>query len=114
VLGAADDLDGPRAELYGYVNRALPDGRLDAEVDAIAERLARFDAEALARTKAHVDRATLPADRELEPAMADYRELFARHTQQAQWARLQELGLNTDSELERQLGRRIVDSLADD
>jgi enoyl-CoA hydratase/carnithine racemase len=113
ILLVADDLDGPSAELYGYVNRTIPDARLDAEVDAIAQRLARFDGEALARTKAHVDRVTLPADRELTSAGADFRELSARPAQQAQWARLRKLGLNIDSELERELGRRVVDSLAD-
>jgi enoyl-CoA hydratase/carnithine racemase len=114
ILLVADDLDGPRAELYGFVNRTISDVTLDAEVDAIAERLARFDGEALARTKAHVDRATLPADRELPPAMADFRELAARPAQQAQWARLRGLGLNLDSPLERELGRRIVASLAEE
>ena len=79
----------------------------------IAARLARFDHEAIARTKSHVDRVTLPDDSELRPATADFRELFARPAQQAQWARLQELGLNTDSDLERSLGRRVVESLAD-
>jgi enoyl-CoA hydratase/carnithine racemase len=113
ILLVADDLDGPRAELYGYVNRAIADADLDAEVDAMAARLARFDHEAIARTKAHVDKATLPPDAELAPATADFRELFARPAQQAQWARLQELGLNTDGALERALGRRVVESLAD-
>jgi len=113
ILLVADDLDGPRAELYGYVNRVIADDRLDAEVDAIAARLARFDHEAIARTKAHVDRVTLPDDSELPPATADFRELFARPAQQAQWGRLQELGLNADSDLERSLGRRVVESLAD-
>jgi len=58
VLLVADDLDGPRAELYGYVNRAIADDALDGEVDAIASRLARFDHEAIARTKSYVDRVT--------------------------------------------------------
>ena len=49
ILLVADDLDGPRAEQYGYVNRAIADDRLDDEVDAIASRLARFDHEAIAR-----------------------------------------------------------------
>ena len=56
---------------------------------------------------------TLPADGELTGPIADFRELFARPAQQAQWARLQELGLNTDGELERSLGRRVVESLPD-
>jgi enoyl-CoA hydratase/carnithine racemase len=111
IVLVADDHDGPAAELYGYVNRAIADDRLDREVDTMAERLARFDHEAIARTKAHVDHATLPPDSELMPATADFRELFARPAQQARWARLQELGLNTDGDLERSLGRRVVDSL---
>ena len=113
ILLVADDLDGPRAEKYGYVNRAIADEQLDAEVDMVADRLARFDHEAIARTKSHVDRVTLPPDSELPPATADFRELFARPAQQAQWARLQELGLNTDSDLERSLGRRVLESLPD-
>ena len=113
ILLVADDLDGPRAERYGYVNRVIADDRLEAEVEAIASRLARFDHDAIARTKSYVDHVTLPANSELGPPLDDFRELFARPAQQAQWARLQELGLNTDSDLERSLGRRVVESLTD-
>src|SRR5262249_30899764 len=59
MLLVADDLDGPRAEQYGYVNRLIADNQLDAEVAAIASRLARFDHDAIARTKAYVDQVTL-------------------------------------------------------
>jgi enoyl-CoA hydratase/carnithine racemase len=55
ILLVADDLDGPRAEQYGYVNRAIADDRLDDEVDALALRLAGLDHDAIARTKADVD-----------------------------------------------------------
>ena len=113
ILLVADDLDGPRAEQYGYVNRAIADGRLDAEVDAIASRLARFDHDAMARTKSYVDRVTLPADSEFPPALADFFELLGRPAQRAQSARLEELGLNVDSDLERSLGARIVESIPD-
>jgi enoyl-CoA hydratase/carnithine racemase len=56
ILLVADDLDGPRAERYGYVNRVIADAQLDDEVEAIASRLARFDHDAIARTKSCVDR----------------------------------------------------------
>jgi enoyl-CoA hydratase/carnithine racemase len=56
VLLVADDLDGPRAEQYGYVNRVIDDDRLDTEVDAIASRLARFDHDVIARAKSYVER----------------------------------------------------------
>jgi enoyl-CoA hydratase/carnithine racemase len=113
ILLVADDFDGPRAERYGYVNRLIADDRLDDEIDEIASRLERFDHDAIARTKAYVDQVTLPANSELGPPLDDFRELFARPAQQAQWARLQALGLNTDSDLERSLGRRVVESSAD-
>jgi enoyl-CoA hydratase/carnithine racemase len=113
ILLVADDLDGPRAEQYGYVNRAIADDDLDADVDAIASRLARFDHEAIARTKAYVDRVTLPPDSEFPPALADFFDLLGRPAQQAQAARLEALGLNTDSDLERHLGRRVVEAAPD-
>jgi enoyl-CoA hydratase/carnithine racemase len=113
ILLVADDLDGLRAEQYGYVNRVIADDRLDDEVEAIAARVARFDHEAIARTKSYVDQITLPANSELGPPLDDFRELFGRSAQQAQWARLQELGLNTDSDLERSLGAGLVETIPD-
>jgi enoyl-CoA hydratase/carnithine racemase len=44
------------AEQYGYVNRVIADDQLDDEVEAIATRLARFDHEAIARTKSYLDK----------------------------------------------------------
>jgi enoyl-CoA hydratase/carnithine racemase len=105
ILLVADDLDGPRAEQYGYVNRLIADDQLGAEVEAIASRLARFDHDAIARTKSYVDQVTLPDNSELGPPWNDFLELFRRPAQQAQSARLRELGLNTDGEFERSLGR---------
>jgi enoyl-CoA hydratase/carnithine racemase len=113
ILLVADDLDGPRAELYGYVNRAIADDALDTQVDAIARRLERFDHDAIARTKSYVDQVTLPADSEFPPALADFFELLNRPAQQELFARLQALGLNTDSDLERSLGSRVGEALAD-
>ena len=113
ILLVADDLDGPRAEQYGYVNRLIADDQLGAEVEAIASRLARFDHDAIARTKSYVDQVTLPDNSELGPPWNDFLELFRRPAQQAQSARLRELGLNTDGEFERSLGRRLVESFPD-
>ena len=114
ILLVADDLDGPRAEQYGYVNRVIADDELADEVDKLASRIARFDHDAIARTKSYVDRVTLPADSEFPPALADFFELIRRPAQRANSARLEELGLNVDSDLERSLGRRVVESLPED
>ena len=35
ILLVGDDLDGPRAEQYGYVNRVIADDLLDDEIEAI-------------------------------------------------------------------------------
>jgi enoyl-CoA hydratase/carnithine racemase len=54
ILLASNDLDGGRAEQYGYVNRLIADDELDDEVDQIASRLAHFDHDAIASTKSAV------------------------------------------------------------
>jgi enoyl-CoA hydratase/carnithine racemase len=112
ILLVANDIDGPRAEQYGYVNRLIADDALDTEVGAIAARLARFDHDAIARTKSYVDQVTLPANSEFPPALADFFAMLGRPEQLERSARLEALGLNTDSDLERRLGERVVEALA--
>jgi enoyl-CoA hydratase/carnithine racemase len=113
ILLVADDCDGPRAEQYGYVNRAIADDELDEEVAQIAARIARFDHDAIARTKSYVDQVTLPPESEFPPALADFFEMLGRREQQEQSARLEALGLNVDSDFERRLGQRVVEALPD-
>ena len=67
VLLGADDIPGDLAELYGYVNRSLPDHDLDAFVDALAIRIASFDRQAITETKRFADVASLPPDYEIAP-----------------------------------------------
>src|ERR1700751_2655143 len=63
VLGA-NDFDGETAERYGYVNRALPEAKLDGFVDALARRIASFDQRAVAAAKNLINQVSLPsADR---------------------------------------------------
>ena len=58
VLFGADDVRGDLAELYGYVNRSLPDAELDGFVDALATRIASFDKRAIIDTKRLVNAAS--------------------------------------------------------
>jgi enoyl-CoA hydratase/carnithine racemase len=55
ILLVAGDVDGPRAEQYGYVNRAVADAGLDGEVERIASGLARADHGTIVRVKSYVD-----------------------------------------------------------
>src|SRR6202046_1304231 len=66
VLLGADDIPGDLAELYGYVNRSLPDQQLDAFVDALATRIASFDKRTIADIRRLVNLASLPSDIEIE------------------------------------------------
>jgi enoyl-CoA hydratase/carnithine racemase len=50
VLGA-DDLDADTAELYGLVNRSIPDAELDDYVCKLARRIASFNPAAVAMAK---------------------------------------------------------------
>src|SRR5215468_2809842 len=65
VLLGGDDIRGDLAELYGYVNRSLPDADLDEFVDALATRIASFDKRAIIDTKRLVNAASLPPDVEI-------------------------------------------------
>src|SRR6185295_1352978 len=66
VILSANDIPGDLAELYGYVNRSLPDADLDGFVDAPATRIASFDKQTIADTKRLVNVASLPPDIEIE------------------------------------------------
>jgi enoyl-CoA hydratase/carnithine racemase len=56
VLGC-DDVPADLAERWGWLNRALPPGELDAFVDRLARRIASFPAEAIALAKRAVNAA---------------------------------------------------------
>jgi len=108
VLLVADDIDAALAERYGYVNRVVADDALDEETDRIARRLASFDKQAIAETKALVDTASLPGDEELRPALNAFFASSARPATQARFATLASHGLGRDSELERRLGELVT------
>lgn len=77
VLGA-DDFDARTAELYGMVNRALPDAELDDHVDRLARRIAAFPAAPVATAKALIGK------RQDTPTVEDLRESFAAAMRLAQ------------------------------
>lgn len=65
VLGA-DDFDAATAERYGWINRAVADADLDAEVMALAARIAGFPRHAVISAKRIIgDRSMVPTTDEL-------------------------------------------------
>jgi enoyl-CoA hydratase/carnithine racemase len=104
VLLGADDIRGDLAELYGYVNRALPDAELDAFVEALAVRIASFDKEALAETKHLVDIASLPSDAEIAFEWEAFIASIGRPASQTRIKALMDLGFHAAGDVENRLG----------
>lgn len=106
VLGA-DDFSADLAERYGYINRALPDAELDGFVDRFARRLAGFEKYALSETKRFVDQLSLPGDELFPPALDQFFLSTARPATRERMTRLIGMGLQTRSDVERELGRFV-------
>ena len=107
VLLGADDIPGDLAERYGYVNRALPDAELDAFVDALAQRIASFDKQAIAETKRLVDVASLPPDSEIAPEWEAFMAALARPAAQTRIQQLMERGFHKPGDVETRLGHHV-------
>jgi enoyl-CoA hydratase/carnithine racemase len=107
VLLGADDIGGELAQLYGYVNRALPDDELDDFVDALAVRISTFDKRAIAETKALVDVNSLPPDAEIAPEWDAFLAALARPAAQARLKTLFERGFHEPGDVESRLGHHV-------
>lgn len=107
VLLGADDIPGDLAELYGYVNRSLPDAELDGFVDALAERIAFFDKDALAETKRLVNVASLPPDLEIAPEWDAFIASVKRPAAQGRISKLMQQGFHKPGDAETHLGHHI-------
>ena len=107
VLLGADDMGGDLAELYGYVNRSLPDSQLDGFVDALAMRIASFDKEAIADTKQLVNAASLPSDAEIAPEWDAFIVSLQRPATQARIKKLMDRGFHRPGDVENRLGHHI-------
>jgi len=104
VILGADDVSGELAELYGYVNRSLPDADLDRFVDALATRIASFHKQTIADTKRLVNVASLPADIEIESGWNACVASMARPAVQQRITTLIERGFCKPGDAENRLG----------
>jgi enoyl-CoA hydratase/carnithine racemase len=107
VLLGADDITGDIAELYGYVNRALPDAELDGFVDALAQRIASFDKHAIATTKHLANKASLPADSDIAPEWDAFMTSLGRPSTQARIKTLMDRGFHKAGDVETRLGYHV-------
>ena len=103
VLLSSEDISADQAEAYGYINRALPDAELDAFVEALATRIARFDKWAIANTKRLVN-TSLPSDVELGAGWDACIESLGRSAAQDGIKELTALGFQKPGDVENRLG----------
>jgi enoyl-CoA hydratase/carnithine racemase len=104
VLLGADDIGAELAELYGYVNRSLPDSELDDFVDRLARRIASFDKQAITATKRLVDAASLPNDSEILPEWGAFIDSLGRSAAQERIKKLMDNGFHQPGDVENRLG----------
>ena len=107
VLLGADDIPGDLAELYGYVNRSLPDADLDAFVESLATRIASFDKRAISETKRFADVASLPPDFEIAPEWDVCFASIMRPAAQERIKKLMERGFHKAGDVEDRLGYHV-------
>jgi enoyl-CoA hydratase/carnithine racemase len=103
VLLSSEDIGGEQAEAYGYVNRALPDAELNAFVEALATRIAKFDKWAIANTKRLVN-TSLPPDVELGAGWDACIASLGRPAAQDGIKALMERGFHKPGDAENRLG----------
>ena len=107
VLLGADDIPGDLAELYGYVNRSLPDSDLDGFVESLAARIASFDKRAISETKGFVNVASLPPDFEIAPEWDVCLASIMRPAAQTRIKKLMERGFHKPGDVENRLGYHV-------
>ncbi|KAF4439723.1 enoyl- hydratase [Fusarium acutatum] len=104
-----EDFDSKTAELYGYINRAIPDAQLDSFVDRLAQRIARFPKYPVAQAKAVINnRANLPDPVAIRETQGIFMQCVAMPETQSRIKKLFAAGLQQDCDFELNLGRTIA------
>jgi enoyl-CoA hydratase/carnithine racemase len=103
VLLSSEDLSAEQAAAFGYINRALPDADLDSFVEALANRIAKFDKWAITETKRLVN-TSLPPDVEIGAGWDACISSLGRPAAQNGIKALMALGFHKPGDVENHLG----------
>ncbi|WP_239106691.1 enoyl-CoA hydratase/isomerase family protein [Streptomyces rubrogriseus] len=108
IIVSGEDYDADTAALYGWINRAVPDGELDAVVDRFARRVASFDTEALRAVKEIVnEEAPLHSPAELTATHERFAGLLAREAVQERLQQSAKAPAEVIYDLELNMGERL-------
>jgi enoyl-CoA hydratase/carnithine racemase len=101
VLLSAEDYDAACAELYGWINRAMPEVALGPFVRAIARRIARFPSAGLLTIKDRVDAISLAPENDFRRDSDLFGAAVQHEATQSRYQRALTLGLQTrDAEMD--------------
>jgi enoyl-CoA hydratase/carnithine racemase len=107
ILLGSDDIDAATAELYGLVNRAVPDVDFNSFVVTFARRIASFDKQALAAVKALLNRTGLPTPEDLVSSSAMFRQSLSWDGAKARITPFIKGGLSRPGDFELRLGHHL-------
>jgi len=115
IAVSSDDFSAEIAEKYGWINRAFPDEELDAYVGNLATRISGFELAALQATKSTMLKRAGggPNPFEIQESSNKFFELFQRPAAQKLFAKLMDMGFQTESDTETRLGH-FLGTLAED
>ncbi|WP_329453886.1 enoyl-CoA hydratase/isomerase family protein [Streptomyces sp. NBC_01497] len=106
ITGAAD-FDADLAERYGWINRALPDTELDGFVESLAKRIAGFPPQGVKAAKRAINDLTLAEPAHVRSDAVLFQGLIALPETRERLDHLADRGLQSDGELERDLGKAV-------
>ncbi len=106
ILGA-NDFDADTAERYGWINRAMPDARLDAFVADFVRRVLSFDRQALRSAKSIINHTGLPDQASLQSTQDIFFQSFAWEGAKERAPKLRERGIGQAGDFELDLGRHV-------
>lgn len=108
IILSGEDYDAETASNYGWINRAIPDEKLDSFVDHLAHRIASFDSKIIATIKSIMNqRAPSPKN---EDIMETQTRFFASLTEPEARTRIKALldkGLQKYGDVELNLGKHL-------
>jgi len=107
IIIGSDDFDGETAERYGYVNRAVPDAKLDDFVDKLARRIATFDRRPMEAAKNLVNQVSLPPTDRLVDSQNSFLTAVTWPETQRRFKTLFDRGLNKPGEVENRYGELL-------
>ncbi len=107
ILGA-DDYTAEKAELYGWINRAIPDTEFDNFVSNYIKRILSFDKQSLSQCKETINHFGLADKGQLQATEDIFFTTFGWPGALARFPKLREKGIGTYGDFELNLGKNIA------